>query len=87
MFIMFIFVHDRNYLNKKSELVNKCRHSNKFLLKNVKDEFNSSSALYECIVFSKIHSGYILSQIGISELSCSACQLIDWSLYELQDLS
>ena len=30
------FVHDNNYLNKKSELINKCRHFNKFLLRNVK---------------------------------------------------
>ena len=30
------FIYDNNYLNKKSELINKCRHINKFLLKNVK---------------------------------------------------
>ena len=30
------FIHVNNYLNKKSELINKCRHINKFLLKNVK---------------------------------------------------
>ena len=36
------------------------------------DEFDSSSTLYECIVFSKIYFGYILSYIGISELACSA---------------
>ena len=30
------FIHDNNYLNKKSELINKCRHFNKFLLRNVK---------------------------------------------------
>ena len=30
------FILDNNYLNKKSELINKCRHINKFLLKNVK---------------------------------------------------
>ena len=41
------------------------------------DEFDSSSTLYECIVFSKIYFGYILSYIGISELACSA------SAYEL----
>ena len=48
------------------------------------DEFDSSSTLYECIAFSKICFGYILSYIGISELACSASayQLID--LYELQ---
>ena len=42
------------------------------------DEFDSSSTLYECIVFPKICFGYILSYIGISELACSAsmCQLI-----------
>ena len=36
------------------------------------DEFDSSSTLYERIVFSKICFGYILSYIGISELSCTA---------------
>ena len=30
------FIHDNNYFNKKSELINKCRHFNKFLLWNVK---------------------------------------------------
>ena len=30
------FIHDNSYLNKKSELINKCRHINKFLLKNFK---------------------------------------------------
>ena len=30
------FIHDNIYLNKKSELINKCRHFNKFLLRNVK---------------------------------------------------
>ena len=30
------FIHDNNYINKKSELINKCLHINKFLLKNVK---------------------------------------------------
>ena len=30
------FMHDKNYLSKKSELINKWRHINKFLLKNVK---------------------------------------------------
>ena len=30
------FTYDNNYLNKKCELINKCRHINKFLLKNVK---------------------------------------------------
>ena len=24
-------IHDNNYLNKRSELINKCRHINKFL--------------------------------------------------------
>ena len=33
---MINFIHDNNYLNKKSELINKCRHINKFLLKNIK---------------------------------------------------
>ena len=47
------FIHDNNYLNKKSELINKCRHINKFLLKDVRDEFDSSSTLYEYKVFSK----------------------------------
>ena len=36
------------------------------------DEFDISSTLYECIVFSKIHFGYILSYIRISKLACSA---------------
>ena len=30
------FIHDNNYLNIKSELINKCRHFNKVLLRNVK---------------------------------------------------
>ena len=41
-----------------------------------RDEFDSSSTLYEYKVFSKIYFGEILSYIGISELACSACQLI-----------
>ena len=41
-----------------------------------RDEFGSSSTLYECIVFSKTYSGGILSYVRISELACSACQLI-----------
>ena len=36
------------------------------------DEFDSSSTLYERIVFSKICFAYILSHIGISVLACSA---------------
>ena len=30
------FMHDNNFLNKKSELINKCRHFKNFLLRNVK---------------------------------------------------
>ena len=30
-------VNNKNLLNKKSELINKCRHLNKFLLANVKN--------------------------------------------------
>ena len=30
------FIHDNNYLKKKPELINKCRHFNKFLLSNIK---------------------------------------------------
>ena len=41
-----------------------------------RDEFDSSSTLYECIVLSKIYFGEILSYIGICELTSSACQLI-----------
>ena len=41
-----------------------------------RDEFDSSSMLYKYEVFSKIYSGETLSYIGISELACSACQLI-----------
>ena len=40
------------------------------------DEFDSSSTLYEYKVFLKIYFGEILSYIEISELTCSACQLI-----------
>ena len=40
-----------------------------------RDEFDSSSTLYECM-FSKIYFGETLSYIGISELACGACQLI-----------
>ena len=73
------FIHDNNYFNKKSELMNKCRHFSKFFLKNVIEfEFDSSSTLSECIVFSKIYLGYILSYIGIRDLASSttAYQLI-----------
>ena len=45
--------------------------------------FDSSSTLYECIVFSKIYFGDILSYVEISELACHAMS-VDWSLYELQ---
>ena len=38
-----------------------------------RDEFDSSSTLYERIMFSKIYFGDILSYIGISELACNAC--------------
>ena len=41
-----------------------------------RDEFDSSSTLNECIAFSKIYFGETLYYIGISELLCSACQLI-----------
>ena len=44
------------------------------------DEFDSSSTLHECIVFSKICFAYILSYTGISVLACSA------SAYQLIDL-
>ena len=57
------FIHDNNYLNKKSELINLSR-----------DEFDSISTLYKCIMFSKIYFGDTLSYIGISELACNACQ-------------
>ena len=43
------FIQDNNYLNKKSKLINKCRHINKFLLKRSRDEFDSSSVLHEDI--------------------------------------
>ena len=45
------------------------------------DAFDSSSTLYEIIVFTKICFAYILSYVGISALACnaSAYQLI--SLY------
>ena len=32
--------------------------------------------LYECIVFSKVYFGDVLSYTGISELACVSCQLI-----------
>ena len=41
-----------------------------------RDKFDSSSALSEWIVFSKIYFGDMLSYIGISELACSASELI-----------
>ena len=31
---------DERCLNKKSEFINKCRHQNKLLLKNVKDSMD-----------------------------------------------
>ena len=54
-----------------------------------RNEFDSSSALYECIVFSKIHFGEILSCIGSVSIwvYMSYMSLYDsiWeSLYELQ---
>ena len=42
----------------------------------ITDEFDSSSTLYECIVFLKIYFGDLLSYIRISELAFSASQLI-----------
>ena len=30
------FIHSNNYLNKKTELINKCKHIKKFLSRNVK---------------------------------------------------
>ena len=47
----------------------------------LRDEFDSSSTLYECIAFWKIYFGEILSYTRISELACIACQLTV-SLYE-----
>ena len=38
-----------------------------------RDEFDCSSTLYEC---TKIYFGDILPYVGISELACSAYQLI-----------
>ena len=37
--------------------------------------FDSSSTLHECKVFSKICFADILSYVGISELACNAFQL------------
>ena len=42
-----------------------------------RDEFDSSSTMYECRVLSRIYFGEILSYIGISELDCIACQSTD----------
>ena len=54
-----------------------------------RDEFDSTSTMYECRVLSRVYFGEILSHIGISELACSACQLTDmhckqvhWFLYQ-----
>ena len=69
------FIHDDNYLNEKSESINADILPN-FYLRMSRDEFGSSSTLYECTVFSKIYFCDILSYIGISDLACSACQLI-----------
>ena len=33
-------LRDERYLNKKSEFINKCRHQNKLLPKNVKDSMD-----------------------------------------------
>ena len=41
-----------------------------------RDKFDSSSTLYECIVFSKIYFSEALSYIGISEFACNVCLLI-----------
>ena len=69
------FIHDDNYLNEKSESINADILPN-FYLRMSRDECGSSSTLYECTVFSKIYFCDILSYIGISDLACSACQLI-----------
>ena len=50
-----------------------------------RNELDSSSALCECIVFSKIYFGEA-SYIGTSELACSACQLIGFYM-SYMDLS
>ena len=35
MFLLWVDINNPDLLNKKSELINKCRHVNKILLKNV----------------------------------------------------
>ena len=51
------FLHDNNYVNKKMP----------------RDEFDSSSTLYECTELSKFNLVKYLSFLVISELACSAC--------------
>ena len=41
-----------------------------------RDEFDSSSTLYEYIVFLKMYFSKTLSYIEIGEFACSLCQLI-----------
>ena len=43
------FIYNKDNLNKKSELVNKCRHLNKFLLVNVKNRKNFFRHIF-CLV-------------------------------------
>ena len=48
----------------------------------LRDEFDSSSTLYECIVFLKIYFGDIV--LYRNQLTCLQCMSVDWSLYELE---
>ena len=52
-------INDNNILNKKSEVINKCRHLNKFLLKHVrKKHWKSVLCLVVFLYFYSKHSKY-----------------------------
>ena len=53
-------INDNNILNKKSGLINKCRHLNKFLLKRIKKkQWTLVLYVFEFLYFSSKHNKYI----------------------------
>ena len=78
-FYIIQFLDDKNLLNKKCELVSKCRHQNKLLLSNLKrnDTMDSENCILYlycslpensfCRVFSRVGiSGLILTANGLA---------------------
>ena len=54
--------HHKNLLNKRTGLISKCRHRNKYILKNIKYQLNR---LKNYAVKSFIRSNGILSEICV----------------------